>query len=502
MAALGIDVGKSPQAFKVAAGRVYADVTPLLREPGRWARVASSLGGKDPVAAEVLRAFLERNRAAMVAEKSKLRLPFTLLQFALRFSFRVLDGFFRPGAAEKQSKALADRHLARIRSGMPEALSSAERFALIERGMLGSIEVLMLQCAYFVPALWAQARLAARLRRWFGSDECVEAVIHGIPNNPTTQMGVGLVEIASRLKREESAPSAQDPRVRAFMREFGHRSNVELDIGVPRWSEDPEYILNLLASYMEQDTTGLRESLWAKRENAEVAIREIVSAVRRKKGGLHAWRTRRELRLIRSLLGLRERPKFDLIRSFQLYRQILAEIGGDLAARGVIADSSDVFFLKRREIERADRSLITEVEERMRAYDRQKQIRTIPRFIANTGETLYGSSRAGGTHRLTGVPISPGEYTGTVRVVNDPRAAQLRRGEVLVTHSSDPNWTPLFVNAGALVMETGGPTSHGGIVAREYGIPAVAGIERVSEKLPTGVRVVVDGSSGEVTIVE
>src|SRR5690606_19456583 len=99
---------------------------------------------------------------------------------------------------------------------------------------------------------------------------------------------------------------------------------------------------------------------------------------------------------------------------------------------------------------------------------------------------------------LKGTPVSPGIYEGRARILYDPRGARLETGEVLVAHGTDPAWTPLFLNAGALVMETGGPMSHGAIVAREYGIPAIVGVEGALTRLRTGQRVRVNGESGEV----
>lgn len=133
-------------------------------------------------------------------------------------------------------------------------------------------------------------------------------------------------------------------------------------------------------------------------------------------------------------------------------------------------------------------------------YQKYLQITSVPRFILSTGECIYGVKEGESDKVLVGVPISSGEYEGIVKVVTDPQNANLKQGEILVTHSTDPSWTPLFLNAGALIMETGGTVSHGGIVAREYGIPAVAGIENVTVKLKDGQKVKVNGETGEVLI--
>jgi phosphoenolpyruvate synthase/pyruvate phosphate dikinase len=114
-------------------------------------------------------------------------------------------------------------------------------------------------------------------------------------------------------------------------------------------------------------------------------------------------------------------------------------------------------------------------------------------------EALYGAPASEDGNTLVGVPVSPGVYEGTARIVDAPVGAQLERGEILVTHSTDPSWTPLFLNAGAVIMETGGPLSHGAIVAREYGIPAVVAVPEATSRLHTGQRLRVNGDAGEIT---
>ena len=134
----------------------------------------------------------------------------------------------------------------------------------------------------------------------------------------------------------------------------------------------------------------------------------------------------------------------------------------------------------------------------------EKRRRQIPRLLLSDGRAFYeGANPAqdGDGTTLSGDPVSPGTVTGTVRVVLDPRTAQLAPGEILVCPGTDPSWTPLFLIAGGLVMEVGGMMTHGAVVAREYGLPAVVGVHEATQRLRTGQRVRVDGSSGQVRVV-
>ena len=135
----------------------------------------------------------------------------------------------------------------------------------------------------------------------------------------------------------------------------------------------------------------------------------------------------------------------------------------------------------------------------------ERERRQVPRLLLSNGRAFYGGEGATEPREpgdLSGTPVSPGTVEGVVRVVLDPRRAQLEPGEILVCPGTDPSWTPLFLTAGGLVMEVGGMMTHGAIVAREYGIPAVVGVDRATERLKTGQLIRIDGSSGEIEVLK
>jgi pyruvate,water dikinase len=200
-------------------------------------------------------------------------------------------------------------------------------------------------------------------------------------------------------------------------------------------------------------------------------------------------------------MGLREMPKFQAIRVFARGRAILAPVGAELASAGRIAKADDLWFLTLPDMRRAlgGDDLRGVVVARRAEYARELRRRHIPRLLLSDGtdvEAAYAPPVAEGA--LRGSPASPGVARGVARVIRSPAGARLEPGEVLVASSTDPGWTPLFLTAGALVMEMGGMMSHGAVVAREYGIPAVVGVPDATERIKTGERVVVDGSAGTV----
>ncbi|TVP83208.1 MAG: pyruvate, phosphate dikinase [Alkalicoccus sp.] len=500
--ALSINVEKRPRGFKTAAGRVYWDFTELIRKPKRAGKVAETISNKDPVAGKVLMEFVDRNKNELISKKSKLPMPPKTLLTAGRFAVRAAGAFIQPQYAERRSISLAEKHLKTMNRKARKRETAAEKIELIEEIMESAMKVIIHQCAYFIPAFKADERGRKRLKKWLGSEDYLAPVIQGLPNSPTSAMGFRLMEIAYELKQNGEHLSKTHPFVIQFLESYGHRSNMELDVGHPNWKEKPDYIMNLIETYMEMEEGSLATKMSRHHNTTDEAVSPIVRKVKEKKGKRAAKHIKKDCRYLRQTLGLRERPKFDLIRSFALIRQVLQEIGEELVDRKLIQEVNDVFYLELSEVQEPSAPLHELIEERKKAFYEQKKIKTVPRFMTNTGECLYESAYSSSEDGLHGVPVSSGEYTGTVRVIHDPAEAKLKEGEILVTHSTDPSWTPLFLTAGALIMETGGTGSHGGIVAREYGLPAVSGIERVSEKLKTGDKVMINGSSGKVLLLE
>ena len=210
---------------------------------------------------------------------------------------------------------------------------------------------------------------------------------------------------------------------------------------------------------------------------------------------------------MRQLVGLRESPKFLLIVALGVMREQLKEVGRQLAAAGRIDHVDDVFFLDLGDARRglAGEDLRLQVAERRAAYQQELKRRHIPRLLLSDGtepEAVAAelTGAAGTDGALTGSPASTGTVTARARVVLDPVGARLEPGEILVAPSTDPGWTPLFLTAGGLVMEMGGSNSHGAVVAREYGIPAVVGVPEATHKIETGQLITVDGAAGLVTV--
>jgi len=279
----------------------------------------------------------------------------------------------------------------------------------------------------------------------------------------------------------------------------------EIDVGLPRWREDPTHILGVLANYLQLNKPALAPDAQFRRgaQEAEAMVADLTQRATRK-GRLRGMLVGFFLKRARAMVGLREMPKFCLILIVAYMREVLQSVGKEMAEAGCLGSDEDIFFLTLQEAHAAQsgEDMHDIVRARRMAYEYELQRRHLPRVLLSDG-TEPGPAVTDGAESqgmLRGTPASPGSITGPARVILNPTGAHLEPGEILVAPSTDPGWTPLFLTAGGLVMEMGGSISHGAVVAREYGIPAVVGVTRATERIITGQQITVDGSHGIVTL--
>jgi pyruvate,water dikinase len=492
--------GASPAEtpFKVAACRAFLDLTGLLEHPTLRRGILRAAGQVDHHIAAILPELLARGdlrlRRGLPVRPSWRFLLAVAGRLARSVLFPDLGRRRLLAALEREARAL-ERRAANLH-GLPARLRFLhERVPECWANLFGLVIPLVL------PGMGARFLAEGLLTRWLGDARALEPVLRALPHNPTTEMGLALWELSRRLKAEGAEPAAEHPAVRAFLARYGHRGVREIDVGMPRWREDPTQVLALLRTYMEQgEEADAEKQFRAGAVAAEKALTALVARVRREKGWLRARLLRFLLRRVRALAGTREYPKFYAVRVFAVIRQVLAGAGADLVAARRLERADDVFFLAIEDLEESA-DLRARVAANRAEYQREMGRRTIPRVITSTGETFYTAPSAV-EGALQGAPASPGVHEGRVRVILDPKNAKIEPGEVLVAPGTDPAWTPLFLSAGALVTEIGGLITHGSIVAREYGIPAVVGVPDATQRLHTGQRVRVDGERGVVVLLE
>ena len=353
-----------------------------------------------------------------------------------------------------------------------------------------------------------------------------------MPHNPTTEMDLMLWNMAKTIRDDEESvqlfrdfsaevfsnrylsgdlPSSILFEVMEFINRYGGRGLGEIDLGRKRWAEDPRYVFETLANFLNiKNDEKAPDVIFAGGSlSAKEAINKLVLQVRRKKNG---WIKSRLVRFFanraRQLMGLRESPKFFAVRIFWLIREELLKTGREFVKAGDIQEADDLFYLTFRELKEFAAHKTNDwkkiISSRRQAYQRELLRKQIPRILLSDGRAFYeGVINSEFTDEgLNGSPVSPGSATGKVRVVFNPTGAGLLPGEILVCPGTDPSWTPLFLTASGLVMEVGGMMTHGAVVAREYGIPAIVGVDQATTRLQTGQLIRIDGSSGQIQILD
>ena len=501
------DAAEAPNWLPMVADRLFLDATPLLQRRWLAKRMVRNFALKDPTGSAALSQWLARN-ADRLTYRRGVAVPRGLVSWLPSLLADMLLALVVPGRARRLVVAHADETLEGLERQLSQMPSPLGQLRFVERLLPAATCAMLLRQLAAAYAEWLlRAGIERMVRRWLGSSRGFEPVLRWLPHDPTIAMGASLAAIARRHSAAGLEPSTTGPGVAEFLATFGHRApDREVDLGLPRLADDPTYVVQLIDGYLR---SGALDTFETGAVEAQQAAEALVADVREARGRVAAAVLRDLLHRHRALGGLRERPKFDMVRAIALGRRALKTCGAALVEYGLLDDIDDVFFLTGDEVRAALAGQSSELRRlaaaRRWSFHRELERRQVPRVLVSDGEVVYGSDDtptgpAGGV--LVGTALSPGVHEGIVRVLDSPVGADLQPGEVLVAASTDPGWTPLFLLAGALVMEVGGVVSHGALVAREYGVPAVAGITDAMTRLHTGQRVRVDGASGSVTVLE
>ncbi|ALV41096.1 phosphoenolpyruvate synthase [Pseudarthrobacter sulfonivorans] len=519
---------KGPSPYAVAGQRIYFDLTAVARSTTGRLIVPRVFDVMEARSATVLRRVFEDPRFSVTR-----RTPLGLLRHVVpaavhaRVPETLLRAVFRPDAALRRANRRAREFADSLEP--PAGVTPLQRLDHAEN-LLGTRIFSVVPSIVPLPALgFAALALVGKLLgggRW----DDLQVVLRGLPNNVTTEMDLDLWRLAQVIRNDgvsraavterkpaelaEEFHSGQLPAVlqaglARFMGQYGHRAVAEIDVGMPRWSDDATHIVGVLANYLRLEGSALPPDAQFSNaaEEAEACVDRLVGEAHIR-GRLRGTVVRAALRRARLFAGLRELPKYQLVVGLAEVRKQLALAGAALADAGVVADADDIFFLDldeaRAGLSSGKADLRDLVAQRRADYALELERRHIPRVLLSDGTEPEAIPVAGAAAAstvpgaLTGSPASAGVVTATARVILDPVGAHLEPGEILVAPSTDPGWTPLFLTAGGLVMEMGGPNSHGAVVAREYGIPAVVGVPDATLRIFTGQEITVDGGAGTV----
>ncbi|MES1243732.1 MAG: rifamycin-inactivating phosphotransferase [Acidobacteriota bacterium] len=518
---LGLSVWQltTPRPMAEAGGRLFVDVTQALASPASRPGLLAMLGKSDPLIGDALQTVLDRGDFIPSLPDAG---PAWTPPGAGSASIETDPALVTELIERSQASIAAVKHDIRTMSG--SALLDFILADIRERKRVQfdprSLQVVMAG----MEATWW---LNDRMQEWLGETNAADTLTQSVPNNVTSEMGLALLDIADvirphpdivaflrqvedegfldELPRLAGGREARDA-IRAWLDRYGMRGVGEIDITRPRWSERPTLLLPLILSHVKSFEPGEagrrfeqgRQEAWKKEEDLLARLRDLPDGPRK------AEEAKRMIDRVRTFAGYREYPKYHMISCYFVYKQALTEEAERLVQARVLREKEDVFWLRFEELQevvrtnRVDDQLIRQRKDAFRSY----QALTPPRVLTSDGEAVAGTYRRGDlpAGALVGLPVSAGTVEGRARVILDMAEADLEPGDILVTAFTDPSWTPLFVAIKGLVTEVGGLMTHGAVIAREYGLPAVVGVEQATRLIRDGQRIRVQGTAGYVEI--
>lgn len=369
-----------------------------------------------------------------------------------------------------------------------------------------------------------------QVQKWIGNTQFFHGLERSLPGNVTSELGLMIGDMADIVRENpqllaylematdegfyeglNKIPSSEAFMLKLdeFMRLYGMRCPGEIDISIPRWREVPTALVPAIMSHIRtvkpnEHRTKFEEAA----QEAKRITKELVDQVYKQKGTMRARILRRLIYVYRNLGGLREHHKYLVIQHLDIYRQAILKAADKLVQAGLLKEKTDVFYLTMNELQALENGkTVKDAQELIVERKQQEQLNkkmTPPRVMTSDGEIIIGRRRNTNAPEgaLIGTPVSSGVVEGYAKVVLHPEDASLNEGEIMIAPFTDPGWTPLFLSAKALVMEVGGMMTHGSVVAREYGIPSVVGIDNATEIIKDGAYIRVDGTQGYVQILE
>ena len=381
----------------------------------------------------------------------------------------------------------------------------------------------------FMSAMNASSWINEKMEQWLGEKNVADTLSQSVPNNITSEMGLALLDVADvirpypeviaylqQVKDEQFLDDeelvklygGQESRdtLSAYLNKYGMRGVGEIDITRPRWSEKPTTLVPLILSNLKNFEPGESKRRFEQgRQEALKKEQELIDRLQQLPDGEQkVSETQRMIGLIRNFIGYREYPKYGLVNRTFVYKQTLLKETERLVQAGVLHEKEDSYYLTFQELREVVRTHTLDdqiISQRKDEYTFYQKV-TPPRVITSDGEIIEGEYKREHlpAEAIVGLPVSSGMIEGRARVIFKMEDADIEDGDVLVTAFTDPSWTPLFVSTKGLVTEVGGLMTHGAVIAREYGLPAVTGVHDATRLIKDGERIRVNGTEGSVEI--
>ncbi|MFE8597364.1 phosphoenolpyruvate synthase [Archangium violaceum] len=510
-----------------AGGRLFVDVTNALASPSSREMLLDGMGKHDPLIKDAVMTIIERrdfiksspdDKKEQGSSKNNKGTPSSEFHPQIENDPKIASDLIE----NNQASIDALKRNIQTKSG-PELLDFIQEDVQELKRILFDPR----SSAVFMTAIGASAWLNENIEKWLGEKGVADTLSQSAPNNITSEMGLALLDVADvirphpavveyiqhvkdddfldELVKLEGGQEARDA-IHAYLDKYGVRCAGEIDITRPRWREKPTTLVPMILGNIKNFAPGVGSQKFE--QGRQAALKKEQELLERLKqlpdGEQKAERTKQMISLVRNFIGYREYPKYGIVSRYSAYKQALLKEAERLVRANVIREKEDIYYLTFEELRdvvrthELDYQLISKRKDEHTLYEKL----TPPRVITSDGEIVAGAYKRDNlpSGAIVGLPVSSGVVEGRARVILNVEDAVLEEGDILVTVFTDPSWTPLFVSIKGLVTEVGGLMTHGAVIAREYGLPAVVGVENATRLIKDGQRIRVHGTEGYVEI--
>ena len=517
----------TPASMRTAGGRLFVDVAPMLASPAGRETLVNVLGKSDPLIKDALTTIIERgdfikslpdDKKEQGPGKSNKRVSPADYQTLKEYDPAIVSDLIR----SNQTSIEALKQNIQTKSG-----SELFDFILEDIQQLKKTNSDPQSFGVIMTAMNASSWINEKMKEWLGEKNVADTLSQSAPNNITSEMGLELLDVADvirpfpevieylqqvkddnfldELEKLDGGKETRDA-IEAYLNKYGMRCAGEIDITKTRWSENPTTLVPMILSHIKNFEPGASNRKFEQgRQEALKKEQELLDRLKQLPDGEQkAKETKRMIDLVRNFAGYREYPKYGMVSRYFVYKQALLKEAEQLVQANVIHEKEDIYYLtfeELREVVRTNKLDYQIISKRKDEYKLYEKL-TPPRVITSDGEIIAGEYKRENlpAEAIVGLAVSSGVIEGRARVILNMEDADIEDGDILVTSFTDPSWTPLFVSIKGLVTEVGGLMTHGAVIAREYGLPAVVGVENATKLIKDGQRIRVNGTDGYVEI--
>ncbi|MEH7220535.1 phosphoenolpyruvate synthase [Bacillus toyonensis] len=507
-----------------AGGRLFVDVAQRLASPASREILLNTIGESEPLIKDALMTVIERdNFIKLLPDEEEKSLGKSMPPASSQPQIENDPAIVTDLIKNSQASIEELKQSIQTKSG-----SDVLDFILEDIQQLKKILFHPQSMAVIMAGMNTLSWINEKMEQWLGEKNAADTLSQSVQNNITSEMGLALLDVADVIRPypeviaylqhieddsflDELVQFKDGEKVRdaigAFLNKYGMRCSGEIDITKTRWSEKPTTIIPMILNNIRDFEAGASKRKFE--EGLQEALKreeELLDKLQYLADGEQkVEETKRMISIIRNFAGYREYPKYGMINRYFIYKQALLKEAEQLVRNNVITEIEDIYYLtfeELHEVVRTNKLNYKVIHRRKNEYKLYEKL-TPPRVITSDGEIIIGKYKRENlpTEAIVGLPVSSGVIEGRARVILNMEDASLEDGDILVTAFTDPGWTPLFVSIKGLVTEVGGLMTHGAVIAREYGLPAVVGVENATKRIQDGQRIRVHGTEGYIEIV-